>query len=140
MTRAFSVCSDKLAGFLFHIVVKVAADIVSVSHILPLRHLGLALLHALRAARVELAARRRIGRRGNASLQDDALHLRLRIRNRNRGEQGLRVGVQRIREQLFRRAELHDIAEVHDADRVLDVLDLREVMRDKEIAQVVLLL
>ena len=56
----------------------------------------LADLHAVLAAGVELAAAGGIGGRGDAALQDDAVHLVVGVRHRYGGEQGLGVGVQRL--------------------------------------------
>ena len=95
------------------------------------RRAVLADLHALRAARVELAACGRIARGRDAALKDDAVHLVIRIGHRDSREQRLGVGMQRMGKDLVRRGILDQIAEVHHADRVGDVLNNGEVMRDE---------
>src|SRR5215208_2287722 len=49
-----------------------------------------------RTARPEATTRRRVDRRRNVPLQPDSLSLLFRIRNRNGGQQGLRIRVQRL--------------------------------------------
>ena len=93
-----------------------------VSHILLLGRYLLADSHAFFTTGMELTTFRRICRRRNASFQNDSIHLRLRIRNRNRGEQSLCIRMQRFSKEIFRVAKLYNISEVHYADRVRDML------------------
>ena len=95
---------------------------VPVSHILLLRSYLLADSHAFFTTGMELTAFRRICRRRNASFQDDSIHLRFRIRNRNRGEQSLRIRMQRFSKEILRVAKLYDIPEIHYSDRIGDML------------------
>ncbi len=54
-----------------------------------------------------------------------------RAETRHRGEQRLRVGMLRRRDDVFRRADLDNPPEVHHGDGVADVADGREVVRDE---------
>src|SRR5438552_7319164 len=89
------------------------------------RDLARAALDRDRTARMEDASRRRIERARHLAAEHHALArgLHLRIRDRDRGEQGLRVGVLRILVELAALGDLHDLAEVHDRDPVGDVAD-----------------
>src|ERR1700682_2240922 len=64
-------------------------------------------------ARMEDASRWRICRRRNIALQNDPLLSRVRVRDRNGGEKGLRVWHRRLAIQIFRRRELYDLAQIH---------------------------
>ena len=122
------------------LVVQMADHIVARLDLTLLRHLGLALLHAVGAAGMELAASRRIRRGGNGALQHDTIHLHRGIRHRDGRKQGLGVGVQRVAEDVLRSAVLHQIAQIHDAHRVGDVFHHGQIVGDEEIRQVVLFL
>src|SRR5947209_5434649 len=85
-----------------------------------------------RAARVEVAARRRIEWRGDLAL--DRLEAALTaLELRHVGEQRLRVGMVRRAKQLRGRGDLDDAAEMHDHGAVRDMLDHAEVVADEEI-------
>src|SRR5258708_39071789 len=71
-----------------------------------LRSFGAATFGGVRAACVEGAAGRRVERRGELALQDDALALLAEIDARPRGEQGLRVGMGPALEERLLRALL----------------------------------
>ena len=70
-----------------------------------------------RAARAEAAAARRVHRARHVARQHDARASSARAAARDRREQRHRVRVQRPREELGRRRELDDLAEVHHRDR-----------------------
>ena len=57
------------------------------------------------------------------------------IRNRNRGQERLRVVVLRIRVDLLRRADLDELALVHHGDPVAHRADDGEVVRDEEVRE-----
>ena len=69
-----------------------------------------------------------------------ALRLRLRVGDRHRRQQRLRVGVQRVGEEFGLVGDLDDAPEIHHRDAVADVLDDREVVRDEQIGEAVLAL
>ena len=92
------------------LVVQVADHEVAGLDLALLRHLGLALLHALGAAGVELAACGGIGGGRNGTLQHNAVHLGRGVRHGDGGEQGLGVGVQRILEDILGGAVFHQVA------------------------------
>src|SRR6185437_787525 len=71
----------------------------------------------------------------DVALQQRALAHRARVRQRHRREQGARVGVPRIPEQLVGRRGLHDLAEVHYGDAVGDVLHDREIMAYEDVGE-----
>ena len=82
----------------------------------------LTFLHTVGTAGMELTAGGRICRRRNGAFQHNPVHLRIRVRNGNRGEQCLRVGVQRVTEDICRLSVLHQIAQIHDAHRIRNML------------------
>ena len=90
-----------------------------------------------RAARSKPAAGRRIKRARGFTLQRQPLAhlLHSRIRNRHRGNEITRVGMQRLGEQLVGRSDLRDPAEVEDDDAIRDVTHDREIVRDEEIGE-----
>src|SRR5260221_2799574 len=104
------------------------------------RTFGAAALGRVGAARVEGAAGRRIERRGEFALQHDALALLAEIDTRRRGEQGLRVRVERALEDRLLRYLLGRPAEIHDEKIIGDVADDAEIVRDEEVGQAELVL
>jgi hypothetical protein len=99
------------------------------------RLVGLADLRGVAAARVEVAAARRVDGAGYVALEHDSLALRQRIGNRHGREQRLRVGVDRAVVKLLGRRKLDDLAEVHDRDAVGDMPDDAEIVGDEDIGQ-----
>lgn len=97
-------------------------------------------VHTLAAACVEFTALGRIGGRGNVALQDYPLHLDVGVGHGYGGEQSLRVRVHGTGEQILLFAVLDHVAEVHDAHLVGYVLYDREVVRNKDIREVVFFL
>ena len=91
-----------------------------------LRPLDPAVVEGEGAAGVEGAAGRRIEGRGQFALQADAIALPLRIGDRRRRQQRLRIGMQRTGEQRVARRLLDDAAEIHHDDLVGHVADDRE--------------
>src|SRR5215467_1860934 len=118
----------------------VAADDVARRELLERGRPGSAHLDRMRAARMEVAARRRRGGIRHLALQDDALTARTRIRLGHRGQERRGVRVLGRREDLLGLAELNDAADVHHSDAVTDVADDAQVVRDEEIGQPKLLL
>ena len=90
----------------------VAGDEVTRRHFLPLRHGMLADFRAVRAARMEFAALRRVDRAGNIAFQNPQLAVLLHVRGRNRGHQCLGVRVQRMVKQLLRVRQLDHVAQI----------------------------
>lgn len=81
------------------------------------------------------AARGGIDRTCDLALHDDALTLFIDIRNRNRGQQALRIRVQRKLKQLLGGALFYQTAQIHDHDLVRNVLHNRQVVSNKHIGQ-----
>ena len=100
-----------------------------------LRHFAAAAVDHVGAAGVEAAARRRIERARDLSLQHNPAALCPRFRHRDRGQQRAAVGMARFREQRVRRRRLDDLAEIHHGDAVGDVLDHGEIVRDEDVGQ-----
>src|SRR4051794_12542704 len=99
-----------------------------------LRRLDAAALEGMRAARVEVAARRWVGRARD--LAADWIERGAPLRDaRNLRQQRLRVRVVGAREQLVDGSAFDDAAEVHHGDAVTQVLDDTEVVADEEIGQ-----
>src|SRR5436305_9012126 len=80
-----------------------------------------AALERVWAARVETAALRRVDRARHVALEDDAPAVGARLRNWHCGEQRLRIGVLRRREDAPLRRDLDDLAEIHHGDAVRHV-------------------
>ena len=96
------------------------------------RPLDLAARHRERAARMEMAAGRRIERRGDLAL-DRLEAAPADVDPRHLLEQGAGVGMVRPGEQRLGRRGLHDAAEIHDHHPIRDVLDHAEVVADEQV-------
>jgi hypothetical protein len=68
-------------------------------------------------------------------LQDDALSLERGLRQRDRREQSLGIGVARPGEEAPLVGKLNELAEIHDGDAAGDVLHHGEVMGNEDVAQ-----
>ena len=103
----------------------------------PLRDDAAALIDRDWAARVEHAARGRVHGAGHVAGEDDplALPLHLRVRHGHRGQERLRVRVERVLVELVAIGQLHHPAQVHDADAVADVADDGEVVGDEQVGE-----
>ena len=84
-------------------------------------------------ARVEMATARQIDRARDLALENKFRAPDFRVRHRNRRQEGAGVRVNRVFEELLRRAQLYDFAEIHDRYPVAEVPDCRQVMRDEKI-------
>jgi len=99
-------------------------------------------LGGVAAARVETASRGRHDRARHVALEHD-LHPavgQVGVRDRNRGQQGLGVGVDGPLVELLGRRDLHDLAQVHDRDAVRHVPDHAQVVSDEDVGKVQLVL
>ena len=94
------------------------------------RVLAVARLEAMRAARVQPAARRDV--RGVGRLAAQQPRAALAPRRRHGGDQRLRVRVARVLDHLRRAALLDDPAEVHDRDPVAQGPGQAEVVGDEQ--------
>ena len=94
--------------------------------------------HRLRAARVEVATRRRIHRRRDLAADRHEAAV-APVQPRHLVEQGLRVGMQRRREQRRGRRHLDDAAQVHHHDPVGQMAHDAQVVADEQIGQAELL-
>src|SRR5262245_29437804 len=96
-----------------------------------------ALLHCLRAARMEATAPGRLERARHLALDDRAraLGLNFGIGHRDRRQQGLRIGVQRALVELVAASDLYDTAEIHDGDAVGDMADHGEVVGYENVSE-----
>lgn len=88
----------------------------------------LADIHTFPAACVELTTGRRICGRGDTAFENDALTLDSWVGNWRGAEQRTGIRVQRIAEDLYLSAVLHQAAQVHHTDMIGDVFNNREVM------------
>src|SRR6266542_3471964 len=88
------------------------------------------------------APARRVDGGGDLPLQADrgSTPLGYRVGDRDRGKQGLGVGVLRLVVDVVPVRGLHHLAQVHDGDPVGQVADDREVVGDEQIGEVELLL
>ena len=100
-----------------------------------LRGLVGALLLGVLAAGVEVAPRRRVGRARHLALERLGLVPVAWVGLRHRGQQRLRVRVQRPRVQLLRVGDLDHPADVHHHHPVGDVLHHRQVVADEQVGQ-----
>ena len=87
------------------------------------------------AARMEPAARWRIQRAGYVAGEDDALASQHVGSDGNGRHQRLRVGMQRVAEELPPVGQLDHLAQVHHRDPVADVLDDAHVVGDEQVGQ-----
>src|SRR3954454_21481399 len=139
VTRRSLGASARALGCLFQRQREVAGGEVALTLRLEQRLLlGADLLH-LRAARVETACRRRVGRARHVAARNDALLARgaARIRHRDSRQQRAGVRVAWVRIELVAVGDLHDLAEVHHGHAVAHVTYDREVVRDQDQRQVV---
>lgn len=112
-----------------------ARDHVAVSSVCQRRTLLRALFCRETAPGPESASGRHTERTGNISLEYDPLGaLRdIGIRDRNRGEQGLCIRVDRAVIEFIRVSCLHNSSQIHDRDSVGNMPDDQKVVRDKEV-------
>src|SRR5262245_1743024 len=82
------------------------------------RRLAATACHHVGTTGVEVAARRPIDRTGDVTLQDDPLRKCGGLGYRNRGKQGLRIGMLGIGEQGALVGDFDNAAKVHDGDTV----------------------
>ena len=104
------------------------------------RHLCLTFLCAVRAACMEQAAAWRITRAWKITFQSNTFFCQIRIRDRNCWKKSSCIWMSRICVQFFLRSCLHNRTEIHNTDPVWNMFYHRQVMCDKEIGQVFLLL
>ncbi len=96
----------------------------------------------LQAARMELTAGWRIKRTRDFSFQKDVFPLgfNLRIGNRYGCKKRPGVGMKGIAIQIAPGGNFHDITQVHDGDPIADMPDHGQVVRDKKVRQIQLVL
>src|SRR5829696_199085 len=113
-------------------------DPVLRAHLAPHGFIVAARFGGVRATAPEAAARRGVHGRRHVAFEDHALALALDIGvwDRDRGEQGLGVGMQRVAVELVAGRHLYHHAEVHNPILVGDVFDHREVVGDEQVGQV----
>ena len=104
-------------------------------HLAQRRRLDAAALLGVRAARMEVAAGRRVDRRRHVALDHLEPPPLARIGHRHRRQQHARVGMARLQVDLVGVAEFDDATEIHHRDAVGDVLHHREIVGDEEIGQ-----
>ena len=94
------------------------------------------------ATGVEAASGRGVQRAGDVPLEQYAQPspLQVRVGHRDGREQGMGVGVHRLREQPLRRGALHDLAQVHHRDVVAHMAHHRQVVGDEQVGEAQLLL
>ena len=91
------------------------------------------------ASRMEAAAGRDVPRRRRLADQDELVGGSARLRHGDHRDQGLRVRMLGVRDDLGRRADLHDAAEIHHRDAVGHDPREREVVRDEQARDLTLL-
>jgi len=96
---------------------------------------SLAQLGRARAARVEMAARRRRDRVGIGHAKLGVGHAQARLGRQHRFQQRLRIGVARRVEQASHAVLLHDPAQIHDGHPRRQMLDHRQVVADEQVGQ-----
>ena len=110
-------------------------------HLAQRGHVVVAARHHVRAARMEVAARRRIDRARHIPREDHPLAPpRAGLRDRHRRQQRLGVRMQRHLEQAGLVGGLDDAAQIHHRHAVADVLHHRQIVRDEQIGQLELVL
>lgn len=94
----------------------------------------------VRAAWVEVAAPGRIDRGRNFTLQGLVLELPMRVGDRDSIQQGFRVGMARLLVECACGSQFDNPPKIHHRDPVADMLDDRQIMGNKQIAELILLL
>ena len=89
---------------------------------------------------MELAALRRINRTGNIALQNDQFAVIIHISGRNRAQQSLSIGVQRMVKQLLGFCLLYHVAQIHNTDTIGNITDNGKIVSNKQVGQVLLFL
>jgi hypothetical protein len=91
---------------------------------------------------VESTPGRGVDRRGNIALEHDPFLVlgALRIRDRDRGEQRLRIRMARMLVQRRAAGHLHDLSEIHDGNTIRDMFHDRQIVSDEQIRETELLL
>ena len=100
-----------------------------------LRHfLSAAFLRRIRTPRMEAAARAADSHccRSLRSRSGFCSRFSAGSGNRNCIDQGLRIRVHRMMEDLLRLSDLHNFTKIHDCDPVADIIDRAESMSDKQ--------
>ena len=84
---------------------------------------------------MKVAARRGISRAGDFALQHlhGSLRFQARVRNWDGGNQGARVRVLRILEELFGGRQLHNPTQVHGGHLMGDMAHGGHIVRDEEV-------
>src|SRR5712692_1873247 len=116
----------------FLIRVEMAGDAALAIHLPPFGIYLAADRHDMRAARMEMAARRRVDRRGHLALDTQHRHLDLRVRHRRGVAQHLGIGMQRLLEDVRDRPGLDDAAEIHHRHALAEIADDAEIVRDED--------
>ena len=91
-----------------------------------------ALFPGERAARVELAARRWIGRRRDFALELLPTLAIVRVKRGNGRQQRARIGMTRPAEQLVRRRRFDQPSQIHHRDMVADMRDHAQIVADEQ--------
>lgn len=113
---------------------------VAIAKVYRFREFLFADVHRERAAGMERAAGRRVGRTWHITRQDDAFFDFPRVGHRNGRHQSLGVRMLWRFEQFFRIRHFDDFPEVHDRHFVGHVLDDAQIVRDEQVGQVELFL
>ena len=95
---------------------------------------------AIGAARMKSATGRRIHGTGHIPVQNDAFLLSARLGHRHSRKESPCIGVFSVPVNGFAGGDFDDLAKVHNRHAMADVLDDAQIVRDKEIGQMHLLL
>src|SRR5690606_23894694 len=118
------------------LVCPVAGDVVAGRDLAQDRRDVAALVDGEGAARVEVAAARRVGGVGDLAGQSLQRRAVVRVGDGHGLHQRRGVGVLGAVEQGFGRRQFHDLADVHDRHAVADVLDDAQVVSHEQVGQV----
>jgi hypothetical protein len=113
---------------------KMAGDLAPVGAVHAYRRIDAAFVARIRAAQVEMAARRRRQRRGQFAF--DGLERRdlvgIEAQGRHAVEQGACVGMTRASKDVFGGADFDQTAQIHDRDAVGDVPHKPQIVADEQ--------
>ena len=108
---------------------------MTVTIVFVLRRDRLAYFHAMRTARVEFTAFRRVCGAGNIALQNNSLDFVMRVGHGHCGQQRARIRVHGVGENILFIPHFHKVAQIHNAYAVGNVLHDAQIVRNEKVCE-----